>query len=179
MRFYDLLSMSVNSLLRRKLRTFLTVLGVVIGTASIVVMISLGIGLNNFTMEQYESSGSLTAIRVYNYDRGGSSDKQNPEDSFMTDETMKQFERIPHVVSAYPKINMSVIMKQGIYEGNVQLMGIPLMAMKDIKLGQGTLPSLIHQSLRWWWETWRYRIFTMPKPVRGIMTPENCRMWIL
>ena len=41
MRFFDLLSMSVNSLLRRKLRTFLTVLGVVIGTASIVVMISL------------------------------------------------------------------------------------------------------------------------------------------
>lgn len=64
MRFYDLLSMSVNSLLRRKLRTFLTVLGVVIGTASIVVMISLGIGLNKFTMEQYESSGSLTATRV-------------------------------------------------------------------------------------------------------------------
>ena len=43
MRFSDLLSMSVNNLRRRKLRTFLTVLGVVIGTASIVVMVSLGI----------------------------------------------------------------------------------------------------------------------------------------
>ena len=39
MRFSDLLSMSVNNLRRRKLRTFLTVLGVVIGTASIVVRI--------------------------------------------------------------------------------------------------------------------------------------------
>ena len=35
MRFSDLLTMSVNNLFRRKLRTFLTVLGVVIGTASI------------------------------------------------------------------------------------------------------------------------------------------------
>ena len=50
MRFSDLLSMSVNNLRRRKLRTFLTVLGVVIGTASIVVMVSLGIGLNELTM---------------------------------------------------------------------------------------------------------------------------------
>ena len=46
MRFSDLLMMSVNNLRRRKLRTFLTVLGVIIGTASIVVMVSLGIGLN-------------------------------------------------------------------------------------------------------------------------------------
>ena len=43
MKFLDLLSMSVNNLRRRKLRTVLTVLGVVIGTASIVVMVSLGI----------------------------------------------------------------------------------------------------------------------------------------
>ena len=47
MRFPDLLMMSVNNLRRRKLRTFLTVLGVIIGTASIVVMVSLGIGLND------------------------------------------------------------------------------------------------------------------------------------
>lgn len=147
MRFSDLLSMSVNNLLRRKLRTFLTVLGVVIGTASIVVMISLGIGLNRFTLEQYESSGSLTAIRIYNYDRGGSSDKTNPEDSFMTDETMKMFEKIPHVVSAYPQLEMSVIMKQGIYEGNLWLTGMPLSAMKDMKLGQGQLPTSETQEL--------------------------------
>ena len=65
MRFSDLLSMSVNNLRRRKLRTFLTVLGVVIGTASIVVMVSLGIGLNELTMEQIASYGSLTEISIY------------------------------------------------------------------------------------------------------------------
>ena len=62
MRFPDLLIMSVNNLRRRKLRTALTVLGVIIGTASIVVMVSLGIGLNELTMEQIASWGSLTTI---------------------------------------------------------------------------------------------------------------------
>ena len=40
MSWMDLLRMSVSNLKRRKLRTFLTVLGVIIGTASIVVMAS-------------------------------------------------------------------------------------------------------------------------------------------
>ena len=56
----DLLRMSLSSLWRRKLRTVLTVLGVVVGTASIVVMISLGLGLNKSSMEQIEQYGGLT-----------------------------------------------------------------------------------------------------------------------
>ena len=141
MRFSDLLSMSVNNLLRRKLRTFLTVLGVIIGTASIVVMISLGIGLKEFTMEQYSSYGSLTAIQIYNYRGWQDSESGNAEDSFMTDETMKEFEKIPHVVSAYPKLSLNVLMRQGAYEGNVQMYGMPLEAMQEIELGSGRLPA--------------------------------------
>ncbi len=94
MKFLDLLTMSVNNLRRRKLRTGLTVLGVIIGTASIVVMISLGIGLQELTVERYESYGSLTAIQVYNYGNSGS---DASEDSFMTDKTLEQFARLPHV----------------------------------------------------------------------------------
>ena len=62
MRFADLLIMSLNNLRRRKLRTALTVLGVIIGTASIVVMMSLGIGLRELNQELIESYGSLTAV---------------------------------------------------------------------------------------------------------------------
>lgn len=141
MRFLDLLTMSVNNLLRRKLRTFLTVLGVIIGTASIVVMVSLGIGLNKFTLEQFESYGSLTAIRVNNYNNGNTSEKGNPEDSFMTDDTIKTFKNLPHVTSAYPQLEVSTVMKQGVYESYVSLVGIPPEAMQNIKLGEGALPE--------------------------------------
>ena len=72
MRFPDLLIMSMNNLRRRKLRTVLTVLGVIIGTAAIVVMVSLGIGLNEMTMEQIASWGSLTTIQVSSQNSGGS-----------------------------------------------------------------------------------------------------------
>ena len=42
----DLIDMALRNLRKRKLRTALTILGVIIGTTSIVVMISIGIGMN-------------------------------------------------------------------------------------------------------------------------------------
>ena len=60
MRILDLLRMSSANLWKRKVRTLLTILGVVIGTASIVVMVSLGLGLNKATMEDIEQYGGLT-----------------------------------------------------------------------------------------------------------------------
>ena len=51
MKFSDLLLMSITNLWKRKLRTVLTVLGVVIGITSIVVMVALGNGLKESMME--------------------------------------------------------------------------------------------------------------------------------
>jgi len=67
MKYFDLLRMSASNLLRRKLRTALTVLGVIIGTASIVVMVSLGLGLRKSSLDQIEEYGGLTTINVNNY----------------------------------------------------------------------------------------------------------------
>ncbi|MDY4785613.1 MAG: ABC transporter permease, partial [Pygmaiobacter massiliensis] len=46
MRITDLISLCFENLRRRKGRTALTVIGVVVGTCSIVVMVSLGIAMN-------------------------------------------------------------------------------------------------------------------------------------
>ena len=127
MRFPDLLMMSVNNLRRRKLRTFLTVLGVIIGTASIVVMVSLGIGLNEMTMEQIASWGSLTTIEVYANDNGSSvrivggsslssSSSKSSEPSYITDDVIDEFSRIPYVTGVSPVLEMNVLMRQGAYE---------------------------------------------------------------
>ena len=68
MSWIDLLRMSASNLKRRKLRTFLTVLGVVIGTASIVVMVSLGLGLQKSVYDEMEQSGGLTTCLLYTSD---------------------------------------------------------------------------------------------------------------
>ena len=140
MRFLDQLRMSVNNLRRRKLRTALTVLGVIIGTASIVVMVSLGIGLKELTMEQYASYGSLTAITVYSPDRWGGGEG-NQEPKYLTDDVVKELSRIEHVESVSPMLNFGVIMKQGIYEANISVNGVSHEYMEQIPIGAGSLPE--------------------------------------
>ena len=120
--------MSVNNLRRRKLRTALTVLGVIIGTASIVVMVSLGIGLNELTMEQIASWGSLTTIDVRSGDSygqsyavsigGGSSGMSSggkSEPNYITDEVIEKFSRLEHVTGTSPVLSINVLMRQGAY----------------------------------------------------------------
>ena len=123
MRFGDLLSMSLNNLKRRRLRTLLTVLGVVIGTGSIVVMISLGLGLQRRSRELVESSGSLTTIQVMER-YGGDNGKEKPKQ--LTDETVKEFVGMEHVKSVFPMLQLSVMLRQGAYEASyVPLNGVP------------------------------------------------------
>ena len=70
MRWIDLLRMSSSNLLRRKMRSILTILGVVIGTASIVVMISLGLGMQQSLYREIEQSGGMTAVTVTGKEAG-------------------------------------------------------------------------------------------------------------
>ena len=72
MKVVDLFLLAINNLKRRKFRTVLTVLGVVIGTSSIVVMVSLGLGMSESLLQSFKNSGSLTKINISNY--GGMAD---------------------------------------------------------------------------------------------------------
>ena len=131
MRWSDLLRMSAGSLKRRKLRAFLTILGVVIGTASIVVMISLGLGLQQSMYEQMELDGGTTGLTVtgksgdgmmYSYS-GGMSEEEAP-DKYITDETIEELKTLEHVRSADPVLNFSALALKGKYEGYLQLCGM-------------------------------------------------------
>lgn len=151
MKFPDLLIMSMNNLRRRKLRTVLTVLGVIIGTAAIVVMVSLGIGLNEMTMEQIASWGSLTTIEVYSQSSGGgmqmmgaamSSQNSESEPNYITDKVIDNFKRIPHVTGVSPVLNMNVVMRQGVYISTyVQLKGVSQSYLEQLELTEGRLPQ--------------------------------------
>lgn len=65
MSFGDLLSMAMHNLLRMKLRTLLTVMGVVIAIAAFVALLSFGAGNQKYVTEQFESLGLFTTMIVY------------------------------------------------------------------------------------------------------------------
>lgn len=138
MKFLDLLRMSSSNLWKRKVRTVLTVLGVVIGVASIVVMVSLGLGLSRSLMKQYESYGSLTQITVQE-PWGG----ENEEEKRLDDKLLHEIEALEHVESVHPVLQISALAKYGTYEGYLQIRGLPKEAFADLNIdvGQGRLPG--------------------------------------
>jgi ABC-type antimicrobial peptide transport system permease subunit len=54
----DLVKSAVRSILKNKVRTFLTSLGIIIGVTSVILLVSIGNGLKDFVVEQFDSLGS-------------------------------------------------------------------------------------------------------------------------
>lgn len=132
MSWMDLLRMSGSNLKRRKLRTFLTVLGVIIGTTSIVVMISLGLGLQQSLYREVEQSGGITSIKVTGKSAGdsmiyysGSGEDQVDPTQYIDDKTVEELGKLDHVVSSYPVYEMTAVLLKGAYEGYGSLKAMP------------------------------------------------------
>lgn len=145
--------MSLSSLWRRKLRTILTMLGVVVGTASIVVMISLGLGLQRASMKQIEQYGGLTTITVYSGDNGyyyydggmavSESGSDSNEPVRINDSMIETLSQIEHVEIVSPVLSIYVKAKQGVWEGDFNIRGMSREALEkmNIKVAEGTLPT--------------------------------------
>ena len=142
MKISDMLTMSLKNLWQRKARTILTVLGVVIGVASIVVMVSLGLGLKQSMMEETQKYSNLTTITVRTpYDSGKAG--KNAEQKLLSDSTVDKFKELDHVVAVSPKFNMSATLKFGKYQVDATLSGLPVERLErmNIDVGEGSLPK--------------------------------------
>ncbi len=130
--------MALKNLFKRKLRTFLTVLGVIIGTASIVIMVSLGIAMNESFQTQVKMMGDITKIEVMNPDywNDAAADKSSLK---LTRETVAAFKGIEGVKSATPVADAYFFIQCGKYYGDFSVTGIDPKTMEDMgyEISQG------------------------------------------
>ncbi|MDX1436442.1 MAG: ABC transporter permease [Anaerolineales bacterium] len=107
MAILDLISLILDNLARRTARVALTAVGVVIGTAAVVVLVSLGIGLQQSASENLYGIGDLTLIQVSpKYGEpfpapipGGPAGSGPPNVTLITNQSLADFAAIPGVVS--------------------------------------------------------------------------------
>ena len=63
MRFHDLVRLSSSSLLDQRMRSFLTILGIAVGIASVVLLTSIGEGVHRYTLSEFTQFGTnLVAV---------------------------------------------------------------------------------------------------------------------
>ena len=99
MKISDEISLSARNLLRRKGRTALTLVGVVIGTCMVVLMISLGIAQTKTNEEMLQSWGDLTQVQIYGY---GTMMGSDGKPLYLDDAAIANIKQISHVAAATP-----------------------------------------------------------------------------
>lgn len=135
----DLLDMALRNLWKRKLRTFLTVLGVVIGATSIVVMVSIGIGMNESFKTQLEGWGNLQVVEVYplNSDMyyGGDEEPKQfgaGEQPVLNEAMVESFRQYEYVETASPVVSTYLYIGSGKYTASAEILGIEPDAMEAL-----------------------------------------------
>lgn len=143
MSFYDLMTMSMGNLWRRKLRTVLTVLGVLIGTTSIVAMLSLAFGMKQMIMDEYASMGSVTQIMISGGGGGDmdSSSSQTDTSTMLTETNMQMFQDMEHVKNVLPQLSFDGNMQSGRYSGYANLIGVDQSLLDSQELEKGDIPQ--------------------------------------
>lgn len=121
MKCKDIVSLACANLFRRKFRTFMTVLGVIIGTTSIVTMMSLGYGMQRQMISSFTDSTELRQVTVNLKMDGGPADKN---DKKLTKEVVEHFRGMDGVELVIPRYSVSVELHFGKYQANTQLYGL-------------------------------------------------------
>jgi putative ABC transport system permease protein len=135
MKLRDLSELAARNLREAILRNSLTTLGVAVGVASLVAMLSLGVGLQTLASDRLTKSGLFDAIFVTSRRefRGPGSDaprksppgapKENPKP--LDDDARQHFAALPNVVDVYPQIRFFTDVR---FDGNTHatnVLGVP------------------------------------------------------
>jgi putative ABC transport system permease protein len=129
----DLGELAVRNLREAILRNSLTTLGVAVGVASLVAMLSLGVGLQTLASQRLTKSGLFDAVFVTSRrgfgGQGEGPPKPNPiaHEKFkpLDEDARQQFANLPNVVDVYPQIRFLTDVR---YQGNsysTNVLGVP------------------------------------------------------
>jgi putative ABC transport system permease protein len=111
MKFYDVGDLAFRNLRESFFRNSLTTVGISVGVASLVAMLSLGIGLQQLASRRLRKSGLFDTVVVTsrrdlrNFNREQEQSGPPPAESPALDEAARQtVEQLPDVLEAYPDI---------------------------------------------------------------------------
>jgi len=112
MKGYDLLELATRNLRESKLRNGLTTLGIAVGVASLVAMLSLGIGLQQLANSRLAKSGIFDTVFVtspqeFRGNDDNNRDQKEPEQNRVVDDAARnQIASLPNVVEVSPEIRV-------------------------------------------------------------------------
>lgn len=134
------MKMAIRSIKANKVRAFLTMLGIIIGVASVIVLVSIGQGSSQSVQEEINSLGTnLLTVSV--------SDTDSVE---LTDDTIEQFKDLSGISEVAPVVTGRVYAKNGENSTQVSMTGTTssYISVRDLELSQGRFLTDMETELR-------------------------------
>src|SRR5262245_36986243 len=124
MNFFAIIKVAGRALGRNKLRTALTMLGIIIGVGAVIVLVSIGQGAQSMVLNQISSMGSNMLFVMPGTFTFGGANMGLGAASTLTDEDVFAMEReIPTIAAASPVVRASGQMVFGNQNWFVQIQG--------------------------------------------------------
>ena len=135
-RFVEALRMALRAMLGHRLRTFLTMLGIIIGIASVVLVVALGRGAQNQVLSQIGELGTNTLDIFPGKDFGDT--RAAAIDTLVSADATALAEQ-PYVDSATPNVSAPVTARYGSVTASGQVSGVDaaFMRVRGLKLASG------------------------------------------
>lgn len=140
MNLSESMKMAIRSIKTNKVRAFLTMLGIIIGVASVIVLVSIGQGSSQSVQEEINSLGTnLLTVSV--------SDTDSVE---LTDDTIEQFKDLSGISEVAPVVSGRVYAKNGETSTQVSMTGTTssYISVRDLELSQGRFLTDMETELR-------------------------------
>lgn len=139
MKFKDKILMCLSNLYKRKIRTLLATVGVIVGTCAVIITVSLGIGMQQAQEAALAQMGDLTMITIYGY--GISADQQQLDDDFLS-----QLRQHEHVVAMTPSMYaqwgmLELTSGKYLYEGSIYGVFMEDLEALGYQLMEGEFPD--------------------------------------
>lgn len=99
MKFLENLKMALDSIKSNKMRSFLTMLGIIIGISSVITIVSLGKGGQNTITGEFEKIGSATVSIKVDQSKASNNDYINQEDADIIKNKIEKVKYVAPIVS--------------------------------------------------------------------------------
>ncbi|HIY17475.1 MAG TPA: ABC transporter permease [Candidatus Intestinimonas stercorigallinarum] len=111
MNFSQSFRLAVKSLLSSKMRALLTMLGIIIGVAAVIIITSLGNGMQNYMNRQFDQLGAnLIQVQIWGLGDGMSSRSIDPDDMYALVDKYPQY---LSGVSPYVMVGQAMVRRGG------------------------------------------------------------------
>src|SRR3990172_3631100 len=108
MNLLAIVKVAIRALGRNKMRTALTMLGIIIGVGAVIVMVSIGQGAQAMVLDQISSMGSnMMFIMPGNVSFGGASLGAGAANTLTYEDVVAMEREIPTIAAASPLVNAS------------------------------------------------------------------------